>query len=222
VPTKQISIDEAIEIFREMGVNVPRAMSMVAKNIVLDAIDTGMRKLKNDILSVRTGTLRRYVPEVMMQTLEEMPAGGWRAGVPKGTMVKNEQTGMLSPLGVIARVHEGPDDTVVTAKEKLLRVPLPPALTGSQVDKMAGVSLKDVPQDPPFRFIPADEGGDTVGYLARGRGDESELWYTLRRRVTIPARHWWSQALHDVVGRIPQHVNLVLPKALRSEKLGTV
>jgi hypothetical protein len=174
---------EAYDWLHEIGEGVLPMLNALGLKI-LQAVQTkALRNLsgrypgpnQENVVSVRTGTLRRLV--AAQQVTVEKDGLSW--GLPAGEL--------QSRIG--RTLEEG--GTIRPTKSKFLRIPLAfgGALTAQGVDRNAGRSLRDVPG---FRVWPS-KGGNLI--LWNTTKKKPEPWYILKTSVTIRARYWFSDSV---------------------------
>jgi len=201
-----ISITEAIAMFRAARVtNLPRAMRLLGRNVILDVVREGGSNLSNDLVRVRSGRLRRYAIKTLTKGIRELPTGA-ETGLPKGDQ-----------LAMIAEVQDR-GATIRPKTAKFLRIPLPPAFKGGSyrgVDRYAGQSLRNVPDTGLFPI--RSKGGSLllVKRIGTGKTSHLEAWYVLKTQVTLPPRYWWRGAVMAVRARLHQHVDRVMPQVVK-------
>ncbi len=103
--TIRISVSEAVERFRQMQMDVPKALSQVARALCIDVQTETLRNLNGPYLNRRTSTLIRYAAANMHPI--KTPKG-WAIGLPKGDLEAR-----------IGRVHE--TGAVIKAKNFFLK-----------------------------------------------------------------------------------------------------
>jgi hypothetical protein len=133
------------------------------------------------VLAVRSGTLRRFTAAQPI-TVEQ---DGLSWGLPVGP---NE-----SRIGRF--LNEG--GTIRAKTSKMLRIPLPAALTSQGVDRNAGRSLRG---DPNFFFWVSKAGTPILWKVDRAKSGKirSTPWYVLKASVTIRGRHWFDDAVEKI------------------------
>jgi hypothetical protein len=90
--TIRLSVAEAAERFRQMRVDVPKALKAVARAVCIDVQTEALRNLNGTYLDSRTGTLMWYASANMRPI---KVSDGWAIGLPKGDLEAR-----------IGRVHE--------------------------------------------------------------------------------------------------------------------
>jgi hypothetical protein len=204
----QISIAEAVTIFRRLGLDAPKLGKVLAKRIVADGTRQVLTNLNDNYLARRTGGLARYVA-MSLKVVEEKP-GSLTVGLPRG------QLG-----AVIGRAHEI-GALIRPKRAQALTIPLPPALTragaprdlwgpsGERADTLRGAFA---PDGSPF-FRP--KGKEVIG-ISRGEGKNRhfEAWYALKREVYLRPRAWWSQGWRLAGEYVGAHAMKVVPAFLR-------
>lgn len=163
-----------------------RALTVAALDAEAQAKQNATSKL-----NVRTGRLRASI----RGTVEQDGGGGFsivlRAGTPDGGAVP------------YARIQEE-GGTIRPKKSRFLKIPVGPALT------RAGV-----PRLPPRRGA----GGDGLRFVPRGAGGvlvapDGQVWFVLKRSVTIPARPYLRPALEAVQPRLADDLVRLVRRAV--------
>lgn len=114
--TIRLSVAEAAERFRQMRVDVPKALKAVARAVCIDVQTEALRNLNGTYLDRRTGTLMRYASANMRPI---KVSDGWAIGLPKGDLEAR-----------IGRVHE--TGAVIKAKNFFLKNGAGPFLVFAQ------------------------------------------------------------------------------------------
>ena len=206
----QISLAEAVEIYRKLELNAPKLGRALAKRVLADGTRQVLINLDDNYLMRRTGNLARYVGMSLKQ-INETP-DSLTVGLPK------DQLG-----AIIGRVHET-GELIRPKHGRALTIPLPPALTkagaprdlwgpsGERADTLRGAFA---PDGSPF-FKPKNM--DVIG-ITRGEGKNRhfEAWYALKEEVYLKARSWWSQGWRLAGESLGQHARQVVPRFLRGE-----
>jgi hypothetical protein len=207
VVEQTISIIEAIRLLNEMRVQTPKGIRNIARRIALDVIRESTKNVSNDLLMVRSGTLRRYITATLKAQLTD-DATGVHTGLPKGDTEAK-----------IARVQDE-GATIRPKGHPFLRVPIPggPALTGAGVDRIPfppTIRGRFAPNGRPF-FIPR---GMNIIATTMGRGQKQiQAWYALVPQVVLKPRYWWTGAVKAVEMRVPQHIEKVMRRIVQSQK----
>jgi hypothetical protein len=83
MPTYRVSVAEAAARFRQMQVDVPKALTAVARAVCVDLQSEALRNLNGGYVNRRTSTLMRYVSANLRPI---KVSDGWAIGLPKGDM----------------------------------------------------------------------------------------------------------------------------------------
>lgn len=144
---------------------IVNAIEVAMEMYALDALDIA-RRLMRVRLTPRSGrligSLRHSVRRAGKEVTATISSGGESSA---GGTVK------------YAAIHEY--GGTVTGSP-MLRIPLPPALTGRGVDKMSGLSIRG---NDDFRLQPREGKPPVIIHEPSG-----EPWYVLKRSVDIPPR----------------------------------
>ena len=181
ISVETTGIDQVIKALNYLGKNTPVALRQWAMRLLLRVKATAIQNVSNDILNVRTGTLRRWIS---YQDVVDEGNGVCSWGLPKN----------FGPSVYGAKLEEGGDITAQPGR--LLRVPLPAALTGNGVDRYAGISFRDSGLPPGLSVI--SRPGHTpliVKIIEKIKNARWELWYALVPKVTIQKHPWFSNAV---------------------------
>jgi hypothetical protein len=206
VAEQTISIAQAVRLLQTMRANVPKGIRLIARRIALDVIRESTKNVSNDLLMVRTGTLRRYITATLTSQLSEDDTGV-RTGLPKGDTEAK-----------IARVHDE-GATIRPTMHQFLRVPLQAATTSAGVDRYAGLHLCMHKVDPPIFAFRSKAGKLLLGRrIGEGKAAHLEVLYALVPQVTLKARHWWTGAVKAVQMRVPNHIETVMRKIIQGEQ----
>lgn len=161
-------------IARELPAELRRLLTVTA----LDA-DAKAKVNATTTLNVRSGRLRASITSSV-----EQAAGNFaivlRAGTEGGTVP-------------YARIHEE-GGTIRPKKAQFLKIPVGPALTGAGVPRLParrGAGGRSQKAQSALRFAPTAKGGVLIA-------PDGQVWYVLRRQVTIPARPYLAPALRAV------------------------
>ena len=160
------------------------------RTLVVSALDAEAEAKQNATtrLNVRTGRLRASI----QGTVEQDGGGSFsivlRAGTPDGGRVP------------YARIHEE-GGTIRPKRGRFLKIPVGPALTG------AGVSRLPPGRSGDLRFVPTPKGGVLVGR-------DGQVWFVLKRQVTIPARPYLAPAIATIQPRLADDLTRLLRRAL--------
>lgn len=134
------------------------------------------------VLAVRSGTLRRFT-SIQPITVE---SDGLSWGLPAG--VKESIIG--------AKLEAG--GTIKATNCRMLRIPLPSALTSKGVDRNAGRSLRG---DKDY-FFGMSKAGNPILFkrvsVGKGGFQKAVPWYVLRASVNIRGRGWFTAAVTTV------------------------
>lgn len=156
---------------------------LLAKRIMEQIKSFSVANLSGDPIHVRTGQLRRYWLSRRPDVLDD----GLRLVL--GMEAEDTQ-------GKIGAIQETGGD-IVPKNGKLLRVPLPAALTAAGVDKFAGTTLKG--RDDLGFFIPKGQRGVLLLWRKTGKTDRSaKPWYLLTNKVTIRPHYWLRNAIESI------------------------
>lgn len=143
---------------------IVKAIELAMEMYALDALDI-TRRLMRTRLTPRSGRLIGSLRHSVKRTGNEVTARISSGGDSGGTTVR------------YAAINEF--GGTVTGNP-MLRIPLPPALTGRGVDKMSGLSIRD---NPDFRLVPREGRPPVIIHQPSG-----DPWYVLKRSVDIPPR----------------------------------
>ena len=144
--------------------DIVKAIEVAAESYALETLDL-TRRLMRTRLTPRTGRLIGSLRHTVK-----------RSG---GPITATVSSGGPAPGGTVtyAPIHEF--GGTITGKP-MLRIPLPPALTGAGVDRNAGISIRN---DTNFRLQPRKAGPPLIVHVPSDRP-----WYVLAPRVKIPPR----------------------------------
>ena len=129
-------------------------------------------------MRTRTGALRGSIRAGFVK----VDADGIAVSIRAGAGAKNIKYARVQELG--DTIHGNP----------YLRIPLPPALTGSGVDRYPGKLRTEAPGV--FRVLKAKNGK-----LFLVHNETNKLWYVLKRSVTIKGKHYLKDGLGRAAGR---------------------
>ena len=201
---EQVSLAEFQAILERHRLNTPKVQKAIAKRLAGLIAQQAVSNVNDDLLMKRTGTSMRYVGMALRQQKEE--GNSITIGLPKG-----------DPLAKILRVHDQ-GGTIYPTHSAMLRIPLPPALTGAGVLKAPlgelGFSIRGATApgtDKPF-FRP--KGHDTVG-ISTGKG-EYQPWFLLRPFVVLKARGWFRGAVEFARQTRAREADFVMQKFLKA------
>ena len=208
---EQVSLAEFQAILERHRLNTPKVQKAIAKRLAGLIAQQAVSNVNDDLLMKRTGTSMRYVGMALKQQNEE--SNSITIGLPKG-----------DPLAKILRVHDQ-GGTIYPTHSAMLRIPLPPALTGAGVLKAPlgelGFSIRGATApgtDKPF-FRP--KGHDTVG-ISTGTKYSGESWGTyqpwflLRAFVVLKARGWFRGAVEFARQNRAREADFVMQKFLKA------
>jgi hypothetical protein len=183
----------------------PRQRAFLVRKAVQTVKRHALQNLRGRFLKVRSGTLFRWTSS---QPVIVHGDGEVSWGLPEGFNIseygaKNNSGGQITG-------------------NPLLRIPLPPALTGNKVDRNAFVQFRGM--DPSARykrfglFFLKSKAGNLL-LVKRGKDGGIEPWYLLRHSVNIPARPWFDDAIQmaDLPNLIDELVEAFLEKKKVSE-----
>jgi len=208
VADQTISIAQAIRLLQAMRADVPKGIHLIARRIALDVIRETTKNVSNDLLMVRTGTLRRYITATLAAQLTD-DATGVRTGLPRG-----------DALAKIARVQDE-GATIRPTTHKYLRIPLQGAKTAAGVDRYAGVHLCMQKVEPPIFAIRSKLGNLLLARrIGTGKDAQIQPLYVLKSQVTLKPRYWWTGAVRTVEMRVPKHIDVVMRKIVGGQPVG--
>lgn len=206
---ERVTLGEFRAVLERHKLNSDRVLRTVAMRLAATIQQEAVRNVNDDLLMKRTGGLMRYIGAKLAERRE-----GPRTvmiGLPKG-----------EPLAVIGRVQDE-GQTIHPKNSTMLRIPLPPALTGAGVLKAplgeAGFSIRGEMApgtDKKFFLLP---GHNLVG-INRGdigvKGGHFEAWFSLHPFVVLKPRGWFRGAVQYARQRLDIEVRQAMTKFLQA------
>jgi len=204
-----VTMDAYKDILEKFRLNTPRVMRAIAKRGAAFIAREATSNVNDDLLMKRTGGLMRYIGASLKVQKEE--TGSITIGLPAG-----------DPLAIIGRVQDS--GAHITAKNgAMLRIPLPPALTGAGVLKAplgeVGFSVRGAMApgtNKKFFLLP---NHNLIG-INRGevgvKGGGFEAWFSLQPFIDLKPRGWFSGAVVFYRQNRDREVCVVIQKFLRS------
>ena len=139
----------------------------------------------------------------------EVTSGGIAYGLPKGARQASKgktKTVVVHKMDEIGLFFER-GGTVKPRNAKMLRIPLPPALTAGGYDKEMGVELRNEKESSGYFLFKSKRGSLLLGK----DGEGMKPYYFLTRSATIKGRPWFADAVKQVKSRL----STIVPKEFR-------
>lgn len=196
---------EAVEYLRGLHSEIQPMLERLGVKLLLKIQRAALENLvkhKSHLLRVE---LARFVSAQPINIEKD----GLSWGLPVGATVEGKG-GQNKPMTAIGRIHEVGGVIRPTGNNKMLRIPLPPALTGDGTDKYAGW---DFHARQPWGggskitrwFILNRPGRNPLIVMATGRSKKVTVitpMYTLVYQATIKPKWWFSSAVEKVAPEI--------------------
>ena len=136
----------------------------------------------------------------------EVLADGAVYGLPKGANATSKQNSVGLKMGDIGLFFER-GGTVRPRNAKMLRIPLPPALTPGGYDREMGVALRNEKGSSGYFPFKSKKGNLLLGKTGEG----TKPYYYLTGSATIKGRPWFADAVKQVKSRL----STIVPKEFR-------
>jgi len=127
-------------------------------------------------------------------------------GLPKGANATSKQNSVGLKMGDIGLFFER-GGTVRPRNAKMLRIPLPPALTPGGYDREMGVALRNEKGSSGYFPFKSKKGNLLLGKTGEG----TKPYYYLTGSATIKGRPWFADAVKQVKSRL----STIVPKEFR-------
>jgi len=185
-------LDEAIKRMEELRVrDIPRVVKQIQWSIALKAKESALLMTDGNVVRSRSGDLRRHIS--MQKPVMEGSTVTW------GLPVASGDAGLLSRIG--AFLEKG-GTVKPKPPHRLLRIPLPPAMTGKGVDRFSNQHLEGVPG---FTVVKCNEKLFLARTVAKGRKGKlvDQLWYSLVPSAVVRAHPWFRRSIDRTQNYIP-------------------
>ena len=203
--TVEVDTRSAERGLRHLQRNIPIALSRIAGNICLEVKQDIVDKTLKGLVYKSKGIfndLRIYMSSRPIEKIE----GGAVYGLPKNAKAASKQNSVGLKMGQIGLFFER-GGTVKPRNAKMLRIPLPPALTPGGYDREMGVALRNEKGSSGYFPFKSKKGNLLLGKTGEG----TKPYYFLTDSATIMGRPWFSFAVANVRRRLSG----IVPKQFR-------
>lgn len=184
--------------------NLPAAGMGLARKIVMAVKRGALGNLTGKKAHLLRVQLARYASAQPIHA--EKDSVSW--GLPSGGMDAPEGSGRPLPMSAIGLLHERGGTIRPTGENKMLRIPLPPAMTETGLDRYQGMDFHQrMPWDAGTRWFIAGKGGErehpVICRATGGKHPIVEAMYLLIFEAHVREKWWMKGAVDEAKGEFP-------------------
>jgi hypothetical protein len=204
---------EALAKIQAVRKNLPAAARAIGKALIL-----GIQRKSLDILTAKKShllrvELARFVAKQKIIYGKDYIEWGLPSGATEGG----------KPMSAIGLIQDRGGDIKPTGNNKMLRIPLPPALTAAGVDRYAGMDFHvRQPWSKAVRWFILSRGNRApIIVEAKGHGKYTSLtpMYVLVPKATIKEKKWLSGPARDAKSDLPAAEQKTMSLLVRGEPI---
>lgn len=186
---------EAVRRLNSLKGNLGNASTAIAKSMVMKV----KRKALENLTAYPSNLLGTQLARFASAQPVKVEADGVSWGLPTG-VTSQDNKGLTKPMSAIGLLHEKGGIIRPTGENKMLRIPLPPAMTAGGVDRYAG---RDFHQRPPpeasgMRWFILNRGKNPIICMALSKAKMTVVtpMYALVYQSVIKPK-WWLRRAYD-------------------------